>query len=507
MKKIIPFLAFASLFTLASCDLDIFPETNYNESNAEMNDEQNPYNTTEDIKKLVDGLYSSNIKGIQEAGFLDWLVYSECRADNAYNGNPGTGEIVAIEANSQDGENKNVVRDWDYFQQQVSNANQILCNIDRIRENDLENPMTDTQYKEWKSQACIWRAYNLFTMSQLWGDIPCVTVVPPPITAANIEEVYSQYYPARMPIADVYAQIIEDLTYAAENGPEPNVAAGQDKYLLSKAFAHGMLARVYAEPTANDWAKVAQHCQAVENYGFKLCDDYGEMWSYDDNDVVRNTQESIFEITWTKSSGHWVWMMFHRNAYNLMDSYSWTKWITPSRDLIAAYDAAGDTERKNASIIFDECTWSNYYPQKEYAFMHKAPTNASSIILMRLGEIYLLHAEALAKTGDLAKATEYVNKIRTRAGINTISQPSSQDAMIDAILDERRLELAFEGFRFFDLLRHGFERAKAIHDDINIRTKDNYWQTRLPLTPETVLMPIPQGALDNNPSLEQNAGY
>ena len=83
---------------------------------------------------------------------------------------------------------------------------------------------------------------------------------------------------------------------------------------------------------------------------------------------------------------------------------------------------------------------------------------------MRLGEIYLLHAEALAMTGDLAGATEYVNKVRTRAGIKTIAVPSSQEAMIDAILKERRLELAFEGFRFFDLLRHGFERTKAIHE-------------------------------------------
>ena len=198
-------------------------------------------------------------------------------------------------------------------------------------------------------------------------------------------------------------------------------------------------------------------------------------------------------------------MMFHRNAYNPNDSYSWIKWITPSRDLIAAYDAEKDTERKNACIVYDEAIWSNYYPGDAYAFMHKVPTNASSIILMRLGEIYLLHAEALAMTGDLAGATQYVNLIRERAGIKAISAPSSQEAMIDAILHERRLELAFEGFRFFDLLRHGFERTKKIHDAMPVQ--DSYWQPRFPLTEETVFMPIPQTALDNNPSLVQNAGY
>jgi hypothetical protein len=137
--------------------------------------------------------------------------------------------------------------------------------------------------------------------------------------------------------------------------------------------------------------------------------------------------------------------------------------------------------------------------------MHKVPTNASSIILMRLGEIKLLHAEALACTGDLAGATKLVNEIRTRAGIKPISQPANEYDMVSAILDERRLELAFEGHRFFDLVRHGLERAKEVHDSMN--EKDPYWQTRLPLTQESILMPVPQTALDDNPSLVQNPGY
>ena len=502
MKKIYTILALASLIVLSSCELNLYPETGYSEGNVTVDEEagESQYSTREDMKGLRDAMYSSWTKDIQEKGYLDWLVYAECRADNAYGGNPGTGELMAIEANKQDGENKNVVRDWDWYQGQVSNCNNIICNIDRIKEADPT--MTDKEYREWKSEAYCWRAWNLFQMSYIWGDIPLVNTIPPAITAENIEEVYDAYFPGRTPIADIYAQIISELEYACENAPDTDPA---NKHLFTKAFAHGMLARIYAEATARDWSKVAQHCAAVEGMGYKLVDDYAQMWAYDEADAVRNTSESIFEITWSKSNGNWVWMMFHRNAYNPDDSYSWIKWITPSRDLIAAYDAEGDTERKNACIVYDEAIWSNYYPGDAYAFMHKVPTNASSIILMRLGEIYLLHAEALAMTGDLAGATEYVNKVRIRAGIKTIAVPSSQEAMIDAILKERRLELAFEGFRFFDLLRHGFERTKAIHDAMP--QQDSYWQPRFPLTEETVFMPIPQTALDNNPSLVQNPGY
>lgn len=494
--------AFASLFCLSSCDLNLFPETGYNEGNVKVegNEGESQYSTREDMKGLRDAIYASWTKDIQEKGYLDWLVYAECRADNAYGGNPGTGELMAIEANRQDGENKNVVRDWDWYLAQVNNCNNIICNIDRIREADPS--MTEKEYGEWKSEAYCWRAWLLFQMSQIWGDIPLVNTIPPAITAENIEEVYDQYFPSRTARADIYAQIIKELDFACSNAPDVNHS---DKFLFTKAFAHGMLARIYAESTARDWNKVIEHCEAVESMGYSLVDDYGLMWAYDDTDAVRNTSESIFEITWTRSSGNWVWMMFHRNAYNPDDSYSWIKWITPSRDLIAAYDAEGDTERKNASIVFDAASWSNYYPGNEYAFMHKCPTNASSTILMRLGEIYLLHAEALAMTNDLEGATDYVNRIRSRAGIKTVPQPKSVEEMIDVVLHERRLELAFEGFRFFDLLRHGFERARSVHDAMP--GKDRYWQSRFPLSEDTVLMPIPQTALDNNPSLEQNAGY
>ena len=502
MKKIYSIFAVASLIALSSCVLDLYPETGYHEGNVDVKEDAggSQYSTRADMKGIRDAIYNSYVKDIQEKGYLDWLVYAECRADNAYGGNPGTGELMAIEANKQDGENKNVVRDWDWYQKQVSNCNNLICNIDRIKEADPS--MTETEHKEWKSEAYCWRAWNLFQMSQIWGDIPLVNTIPPAITAENIEQVYDEYFPARTPIEDVYAQIIEELEFATQNAPDVDHS---NKYLFTKAFAHGMLARIYAEKTAQDWTKVAQHCAAVEGMGYKLVDDYGQMWAYDETDAVRNTSESIFEVTWTRANGQWVWMMFHRNAYNPDDSYSWIKWITPSRDLIAAYDAEGDTERKNACIVYDEAIWSNYYPGNEYAFMHKCPTNASSTILMRLGEIYLLHAEALAMTNDLAGATDYVNRIRERAGLKTIATPASKEDMIDAILHERRLELAFEGFRFYDLLRHGFDRAKKIHDAMP--QNDSYWQARFPLTEETVFMPIPQTALDNNPSLVQNAGY
>lgn len=491
----------ASVFSLASCNLDLYPETGYNEGNVEVQDETGiQYSTREDMKGLRDAIYNDWAKGVQEYGYEDFLIYSECRADNAYCGT-NTAEIMNIEANKQDGANVNVQRDWNYYLTQMSNANNIILNVDRIRQ--IDPNLTEEEANQWSAEARCWKAWALFQMSRLWGPVPVINTIPPAITSENIEDVYFEYFPPQETLETVYSQLVEDLTFAIQYAPDVDQS---NKFLFTKGFAKGLLARIYAEAPIRDWNKVAELCTSIENdYGYQLVDNYGDMWGYDDTDAFRNSKESIFEVQFSRSNGNWVFIMFHRNAYNPTDSYSWAKWVTPSRDLIAAYDAEGDTERKNASIVIDECGWSNYYPSYEYAFMHKVPTNASSIILMRLGEIKLLHAEALACTGDLAGATKLVNEIRTRAGIKEIKQPANQDAMIDAILNERRLELAFEGHRFFDLVRHGLERAKAVHDSMN--EKDEYWQTRLPLTQESILMPVPQTALDDNPSLVQNPGY
>ncbi|MCD8313116.1 MAG: RagB/SusD family nutrient uptake outer membrane protein [Bacteroidales bacterium] len=504
MKRFLNIIALFFLLAAVSCNLDLYPQTSYNEGNVNVDgDSDNQYSTRADMEGLRNTLYNSYCKNIQEAGYEDWLVYSECRADNAYNGSPSTGEIVAIEANEQDADNPNIKRDYEYFLEQVSNANQIICNIDGIFENDPS--MTQTEHDQWKAEALCWRAFNLLQMTRLFGDVPMVTTIPPAITSENIEEVYDEYYPARTPIDDVYGQIIEDLEYACQYAPDPNVSDGGDKFVFTKGFAYGLLGRVYSEKTRQNWSKVDECCTAVENFGYRLVDNYGDLWGYDDSDAWRNSTESIFEITWSRSAGNWVWMMFHRNAYDPDDSYTWAKWITPARNLIAAYDAEGDTVRKNASIIYDECSWSYYWPADDYAFMHKMPTNASSIILMRLAEIYLMHAEALTELGRIDEAAAYVNKVRERVGLSdlTASATASQDAMIDAVLKERRLELSFEGFRFFDLVRH--DKAKEVHDAMPL--EDSYWQERYPLSDETILLPIPTTAMDTNPSLEQNPGY
>ena len=502
MKKIFKVMALAAAVSLTACNLDLYSPTSFNKGNVETTGESeetaSQYKSRSDMENLRNSLYNSWVKDIQEMGLEDWLLYSETRADNAYCGTT-TASIMAVEANKQDGSNENIKRDWNWYQKQVSNANQIICNIDRIAESD--ETLSDAERDQWKAEALIWRSFCFFRLTQLWGDAPMVLEIPPTITVENVEEVYPLYYPDRTPMNEVYAQLVKDLTWAVQYAPKSNA---NNKMLMSDAFAYGLLARIYAEKPIRDWSKVIEYCNDIEAMGFILEPKYGDLWGYDENDAFRNSRESIFEVQWTsQASGNWVYMMYHRNAYKPDDNYSWAKWQTPSRDLIEAYQKEGDTERMNASIIWDTCGWSNYYDSDNYAFMHKMPTNVSSILVMRLAEIYLLHAEACACTSDFDGVKKYVNKVRDRANLAQIEAPGSVDEAIDVVLHERRLELAFEGFRFFDLARH--DRIIAVHNSMN--EKDAYWQQRKPLTESRIFLPVPTEALDANPNMQQNPGY
>ncbi len=519
MKNIFKAVAALPIVIVSACDLDLYPETVYNEGNVFIPKDTSSaaasqYTTGKQMANLVNGFYSNTLKSniMQEGNFTDWLMFTEVRADNAYNGSPNTSELVWIESNNIDGSNKNVGRDWDYIQNGINAANQVICNADRILKIDPE--FTEDQRNLYVAQANIMKAFFMLRGSQLFGTIPVLNTIPPAINAENVVEVYPEYYPPRASKQDIYTQMKEMLEFAAGNAPDLDPA---NKFKLSKTFAKSLLAHIYAEKSPiQDWEKVKVWCEAVETdmgvdatsaetLRSALCENYKDMWSYDvkAKTVAQNTKESIFEVTWTATSGNWTAMMFHRNQFNPSADYTWSKWCTPSRNLIAAYDAENDTERKNVNILWDACTWSLYYPETEYAFMGKMETNATSFMISRLGEIYLLHAEALAELGDIEGARKYVNAIRLRAKLDSFVAAASKEEMIDKVLDERRLELAFEGYRFFDLARH--DKIIEVHN--TVWQDDPYYIQREPLDENSMLYPVPTTILNNNPNIQQNPGY
>ncbi len=498
-------VALGALLSLSSCTLDYVPVSQPSEpaSGSEGSDSVK-YATKAEMKAVYDNMYEA-IRGDQEGGYLDLLTNTDTHADNSYCGTTGA-EITSIEQQTQQSSNKNITRDWNNYLGKVTVANQIICNIDAVPDNTL----SAAERTSWKAEAMVYRAWSLYYLTLLWGDVPVVTTEPPTITSENIEEVYPLLYPARKPADSVFKQIVEDLEFALEHAPDVDPS---NKAVLSKGVAAALLAKTYAEKSyLRDYSKTIEYADMVERMGYSLVDNYATLFSINeagDDFGGRNTSESIFESIYTAASGNWVWMMFYINEL-APQPLDWAKWCTPSRDLINAFDREGDRVRKDQSIVITEAPWSNYYPSSSYAFMYKTRSNANSIIKIRLADIILLRAEAKVALGDLSGAAQDVNRIRARVGLEELEASITGDAhaMKHAVLNERRLELAFEGQRWFDLVRNTTDSDPVIYDVMNsLNSRDSGRLPMSTLTQDYLVYPIPQTEIDKNPNLEQNPGY
>ena len=180
---------------------------------------------------------------------------------------------------------------------------------------------------------------------------------------------------------------------------------------------------------------------------------------------------------------------------------------TPSQTLVDAYNAAGDTERRDATIIFRNSTLyygrvvpatveNAYYNYKAYSSNFTGEDDSdTNIRYLRYAEVLLMKAEAMNELGQTTAAIPYLNQVRTRAKLAGTTA-TSQQAVREAIWNERRLELAFEHDRWFDLVRTGQAQTAMAADGKTFKVGTNE------------VFPIPQTFINlSNGLTEQNPNY
>jgi len=501
-NKYIKISVAACLIAMTACTLDYDPLSEYSDVTVGSSDDGIEFKDRAEMLSQYEGMYR-RMNENQEHWYLDYLLINESYSDNAYGGTTDS-QTLPFENNAVDASSQVLERDWNRYLADIAVANRIICNID-----DVPDPGFSTAEREqWKAEAKIYRAMIMFEMARFWGNFPVITTVAPDITSENIHEVYPLYYPEQNTVEEAYAQIEKDLTEALVYAPA--VDRG-NKTLLTKAVANTLLAKVYAEKVLRDYDKVIHYCDEVINDGFSLVTDYADLFGMNSNNSdmrMRNTPESILEIQYSAGNGNWVTWMFGRNLTNWNESFTWAKWVTPSRNLIKAFEDEKDEIRLNESVVYYSCNWSIYYPSKNYAFMYKCRSAVSSIIKLRLADVILLKAEALImkESADLNGAAELINQVRSRVNLSPLTNEdkASKEAMIEALLKERRLELAFEGQRWFDLVR--FEKVEEVMNAVFAKDKGRKPQVH-PFTRNSYLLPIPQNVLDQNRNLKQNPGH
>ena len=487
MKKYFPFLAILLLLISYGCDDFLELEPHSQSIVVENTSADSVYfHSASELEAALAGAYGDFKNEYYQ---LDYYVNGDAQSDDAYAGGDNP-DNFQIDDYMLDAVNRNVSRDWAYLYSAIGKVNNIINNADEV----TDVALTETRRAEIVGEASFIRAFMYFQLVQLWGDVPLQLQEVTSISADKLAEIYEQIFPARASTADVYAQIIADLETALTRVR----TTADDKGFVTVGAVNAVLAKVYATIEPHDWTKVNTYCDAVIAGGYSLLPTFEKLW----DNSVENSAESIFEINYTggPSDGNWGVTIFR--------GVDWKKFNLPSNDLIAAFDAEGDVIRKNASIIFEDVSglWSDsHYPQTAYPFINKwrnfGGDGAQNYIFIRLADILLLKAEAQNELGLQSEAAGLVNQIRARVNLGATPASSQADLRL-AIEKERRLELAYEGVRWFDLKRTG----RAI-DVMNNAKGVGGAPLGYHLTTDRLLWPIPQAELDKNARLTQNAGY
>lgn len=458
--------------------------------------QENAYNTASDAEAALVGAYDTF-----QAEYYIWdnILFSDVISDNYYAGGDNP-EVFSIDDLTLVPTNGRLFANWTQLYNGIAKVNVVIQRVPSINDPKID---LGNRRQQILGEAHFLRAYHYFQLVKMWGGVPLVTQ---PITSTAASETNIP----RSSEAEVYAQIISDLEFAAANLPDTYGSnATVNKGRATKGAANALLAKVHAQKADRNYNTVLTYCNEVINSpaGYQLLDDFGHLW---DGGHYNNT-ESIMEVQFTGGpEANWGPQLLLPKS---LSGDTWRKFVTPSKDLVAAFDAEGDTERKNASIIFEEAQWADEFWSEEvggiipFAFKWKSANGWASTnrqYLLRLGDIILLKAEALNELGQLAAAKTELNRIRTRAGLPDTDADTKEELAL-AIENERRLELCQEGHRWDDLKRSG--RAIEVMSNLVEIDLRNGQPKDFDMAAFKLLLPIPQPERARNANLEQNPGY
>jgi len=444
----------------------------------------NFYRNASDMQAAVTAAYGM-LANNGEYGYAYYNV-AEVRSDNTMNweggGNLPDAELDQFKMAST---NEIIRIMWVDTYRGILAANTVLDHIGGAQ-------MDDALRQRFIGEARFLRALQYFNLVRTFGDVPLVLS-----ETKSVDEGYSQ---PRVAKSEVYAQIIADLTDAEQKLPVSY--AGNDIGRATRGAASALLGKVYL--TAGDFTKAKDKLKEVIDAGtYKLLDDYAALWPV----ANANNQESLFEVQF-KKGGTGTGSSFYNNFAPRNSGSSVIKVgfaggrNLPTADLIAAYEP-GDY-RKNVSLALgytDNVTGKYVADPYTLKFQDTPFTDGdadNNWPVLRYADVLLMYAEAVnAVGGPVAEAYDAINAVRKRAKLAALPTGLSKSAFALAVEHERQVELAFEGHRWFDLVRT--RRAVPVMNQ----------HFKAPVVQEfNAVFPVPQTQIDINPDgIRQNPGY
>lgn len=542
MKKIICILMI--VFTAMSCNkLDLTPLDTISDANTWSN--QNL------IQLYVNAQYNVLLHGYQN----DLLAAADDEAFNIHQyGNlymVQTGQLTQDNVTSM----STKINYWDFAYGYIYNINVFFSKIDAA-------PVNATFKTEVKAEMRFLRAYIYANLIWRYGGVPIIT---------KVFGLHDNFQVTRSSYDDCVKFIDSELDTAAAHLPPRQPASQEGRASANACLALKARALLYDASALNNpnhddtkWQAAADASAALLNLGYSLNPDYQGTFLGDNNEIIfaryftqANSTNFSLEEGLNGSNG-WTSQNPSQNqvnAYEMKATGMLPYIVQPDGSLVlnpgSGYDPnnpyVGRDPRFDASILHDSSVWqgrvvetfdggldspeSSIQPWNasltSYAYkkgvVESIPPSGSTLkptnpwIFFRYAEVLLNYAEAEFELGNEDVARKYINMVRARPSVNMPPVTASGDALWADIRDERRVELAFEGLRFFDVRRW---KIATFTENIPIRrmhitkqadgSKVYQIQTleKRSFLPQHYLIPIPRSEVaKSNGSLTQNPGY
>ena len=484
MKRFSKYISLIVLVFLASCKdlIEVNPRQSIDTDIA--------LNSQENINAAITDVYVS-LKSVSIYG-RDLLSTTEALGDDSRIINRAGGRYVNEGSNVI---NSHIGAGWSVYYTAINKANLVLQALPK-------STFADAKKVELEGELKFLRALLYFNLARIYCFEPKAIVAAidkggVPLMLDGVNAADQVTYPSRPAVADVYTQLYKDLTDAVAKAP---VTGGPNR--ATKAAAQALFARValYNE----DWDNAIKYSTDALAAGvgrFVASNEYVASWR------AASHPESIFEILFQTRQENIGVNESVQSAYTTISSVSESTALSavrptvlppasgygavvPTTALIALYDST-DVRKglyqlglNRSNSIVQECT--KFLGKSGIVYMDNIP-------VFRVSELYLIRAEAYAKKADkLVESLADVNRIRTRAGI-ALSTAATSAALLTEIEKQRRLELAYEGHRWFDLKRTSKDVIKSTGN--------------VPYGDARRLAPLPTAEILVNKSLIQNAGY
>ncbi|WP_428667385.1 RagB/SusD family nutrient uptake outer membrane protein [Runella sp.] len=464
-------------FGVTSCDvLDQIPESSFTPDNF--------YKNADDAKAAMNSVYDL-MNTAEMYNQVMWILQDQATDDAEWGGGRSTANQAKndLDKYTFTPATSTFQSVWTTVYRAISRANTVIDRLPAV-------PMDTDSRNRLIAEAKFMRGFYYFTLVRLFGGVPLVVKETTSLSDLAV---------ARASVDDVYKQIIQDFT-DAETVLPTTYSAG-DRGRATKGAAKAFLAKVYL--TRQDWPKASAKAKEVMDMGiYDLWANYADVFAI----ANKNGKESIFEMQALGGGvGEGSFMQgYMRPNFDRVNGVSGFGDDPVTDNLYNTYRA--DDKRRNVNLRLYTATGTPAAPSSVtfpcYVYKYLDPTatgngdGANNFPIYRFADVLLIYAEALNEQGaNNAEAYAAINRVRTRAGLPALTN-LTQAQFRESVLLERRLELAFESHRWYDLVRTKRLISAMQAQNPSIKVEERHY-----------LFPIPQTERDVNPKLDQNPGY